>query len=409
MLKYLVASLAALGPLQAQHVPHVVVLHVSESAGIRRTTYPVNARVPFARGTMDDASHVRLVLKGAEVPAQIQAETRWPDGSVQWLDVDFNASIGPIETADYAVEYGPTVSALAPPRGLTVTDGPGTIQVGNVTFGKNASPLIRSVKYRDEDIGKGANGISFVDTVPRAGAGAEHDLVMDGATVKVVKPGPLYVALEYSGQVTVDATHRATAALSVEMPNSKTWVKISATIPDPDHRIQSIALHTPLALGAYPWLWDFGTAKGTYGVFRAATDRATLTQSMGADGEAHDWRTDLAAGGRPPQVSEVGSNSAGTRWGQIQDGKEVIAFAFEPPAQIAVSTIDLDGTGELALRVTRTPTASELHITAYEHFVASPVQVGAATTPAAMLSPLSAVCDGTQYASSGVQAPSGVR
>ncbi len=260
-MKPLIALLASAGLLQAQPAPQVVVLHVSESAGIRRTTYPVNARVPFARGTMADASHVRLLRQGAEVPAQFQVdqeEAQWPDGSVKWLDVDFNASIGPLETADYMVEYGPTVSASTLPRGLVVTDGPVTIQVGSVTFGKNASPLIRSVKYRDEDIGKGANGLSLVDA-----AGAAHEFVMDSAgTVKVIKPGPLYVVLQYHGQIAaLDTTYPV--VLTVEMPSNKTWVKISANVQAPADRVRSMAFQTPLAFGAYPWLWDFGTSKGT--------------------------------------------------------------------------------------------------------------------------------------------------
>ena len=67
---------------------------LKETAGIRRSAYPVNARVPLRAGALHEASHARLMINGAEAPVQLTVESAWPDGSVQWLDVDFNASLG---------------------------------------------------------------------------------------------------------------------------------------------------------------------------------------------------------------------------------------------------------------------------------------------------------------------------
>jgi hypothetical protein len=50
------------------------------------------------------------------------------------------------------------------------------------------------------------------------------------------------------------------------------------------------------------------------------------------------------------------------------------------------------------------PRAQHL-LTVYEHYVAPPVQIGAATSPSSILSPLSAVCDRKQYTAAGVPAP----
>jgi len=98
-------------------------LHVEETTGIRRTRYPVNARVPFPQGALARAAQVRLLRDDEEIPAQFSVGSRWPDGSVQWLSVDFNASIGPEETRPYRVEYGPEVSAGAGPgRGLALVE-----------------------------------------------------------------------------------------------------------------------------------------------------------------------------------------------------------------------------------------------------------------------------------------------
>src|SRR5204863_701136 len=112
------------------------------------------------------------------------------------------------------------VTLQTPARGLMVTETDDAIQVGgpvgNVRFGKNASPLIQSVKYRQEDIGSGKNGFTVTDS-----AGATHDLVMDGATgkVQIVKAGPLAVVVRYSGEVSLDANRRLPFTITVDMRN----------------------------------------------------------------------------------------------------------------------------------------------------------------------------------------------
>ena len=97
-------------------VERVAVL-VTETAGIRRFGYPVHARVPFATGQFSPTESARLRRDhdddDTEVPSQISAESHWPDGSVQWLSVHFNTSIGPGESQPYQVEYGAGIEASA--------------------------------------------------------------------------------------------------------------------------------------------------------------------------------------------------------------------------------------------------------------------------------------------------------
>src|SRR5271169_3611445 len=109
-------------------------LYVKETAGIRRMGFPVNARVPFPKGALANAADARLMSGDAEVSAQFSPESQWPDNSIQWLDVDFNASLAPSELHTYRVEYGSGVKPSSTPRGLTITQDVGTIQVGQVKF-----------------------------------------------------------------------------------------------------------------------------------------------------------------------------------------------------------------------------------------------------------------------------------
>jgi hypothetical protein len=397
----LVAVTMASAGLNAQSRGSISV-YVKESAGIRRTAYPVNARVPFRQGALADPANTRLMNGEMETPAQIAAETKWRDGSIQWLAVDFNASIGPMESQTYRLEYGGDVKATADARGLTVTENADGIDVGRVRFNKSGVPLLASVKYRGEDIGRGANGLTVTDTV-----GKEHDLTnAEGIRVEVVKRGPLYVMIRYSGAIVVDGSYRASFSMTAEMPNSKSWVKMTATVDDPGKRLQEISFHTPLALGALPWVWDFGTDHWTYGALRNSGDTVELSDAVKASG-LNQWKVGMRSNGQE-QTYETGvaDRSKIVRWGHLQDSKEVIAFVMETEGQPAGTyRITLAGDGQTAFRFATALPRAQHHLTVYEHYVAPPVQVGAATSPSSILSPLAAVCDRKQYAAAGLPAP----
>ena len=361
-------------------------IEVTEKTGNRRTEYPVSARVQLPRGALADAAHARLRLSDADAPAQYSAESRWDDGSVRWLDVDFNVSLGPSESRTYQLEYGPDVSPSALPRGLTVTDSADSIQVGNVKFSKSGSPLILSASYRGELIGQGPNGLAITDS-----SGARHDLsAAQSLKVELVKGGPLSVVVRYSGRMPIDGTYAVPFTLTCEMPNSKSWVKTSAVIEDPAARVKDILLETSLAFGEKPWIWDFSTDNGTYGVFRNAADAVLLTQTVDARGTNH-WTVQSGAQAelRPYESSTAARARAAAGWGHIMDAKAAVAFAIERfAAEAGTYTISLNGQGQAVFRFAPAQRSAERRLTVYEHFVATPVPIGAATSPTAMINPL---------------------
>ena len=114
------AALSATSML-AQPAVTTRVFHVRETMGIRRTEYPVSATFQLPKGALADTQHARVTTNGGEVPAQFTARATWDDGSVQTLDVDFNASVAPEEDRRYELQCGTGVTPGAPPsRGLTV-------------------------------------------------------------------------------------------------------------------------------------------------------------------------------------------------------------------------------------------------------------------------------------------------
>lgn len=402
------AIVVLLGTVVIQAQPgSQVPIHVTEPAGIRRSAFPVLAQVPLPRGALHDTARAKLVLNGADVPSQMTAVSRWTDGSIEWLDVDFNASPAPGETLEYALEYGPAVQPPAIARGLTVTEDSTGVQVGNIRFSRNGAPLLASVKYRDEAIASGANGLFVTDR-----SGGVHDLsASEGLTLDIAKRGPLMVQLKYSGTLPLDGAARATYVLTVEMPSSKSWVKLSAVVTDPARRVRDLSIQTPLALGPAPWVWDFGTTRWTYGALRGSNDSVVMSHTLQSP-TAAEWSVSTSSNGRE-QVYETSrpDNATFAGWGHLQGGREVVAFALERPGGVLPGTYRLTLSGSGATEFRFTPAApQERHVLAvYQHYVSVPVQIGAATSPAAILAPLVATIDRDQYVKSGVRMPSVAR
>jgi hypothetical protein len=81
-------------------------------------------------------------------------------------------------------------------------------------------------------------------------------------------------------------------------------------------------------------------------------------------------------------------------WGHFQDGKSAVAFGVEGFGKAAGTyTISLDGRGQTSFRFAPAEPATLHQLTLYEHFVPTPIAVGAATNPTSMLNPPVVVLD----------------
>jgi hypothetical protein len=367
---------------------HAIDLDVAETAGIRRTEFPVEDFVlQIPSGRLPDLEHIRLRLGANDAPCQFTAIERWPDQSVRRVSLDFNVSIGPGETRQYRVEYGPdTPAGPAAGRGLTVTEDSDSIQVGTLRFSKTGFPLIRSANYRGEFIGTGVNGLVIVDS-----AGNRHDFSQaTGVAVEVNRRGPLNVALHYSGRVPLDGPRHVQADVVLTMPNSKSWVRATAVVTGGAGLVRELAFDLPLGFGPHPWTWDLGTDSGTYGAFRTATDTVSFTQKIGSR-EQTGWTTRTRTGSSDERLYE---SSAGRRdaiasgWAHLVDGTKAVAFAIPRFDANGLHTIRFGGDGHTSVSFAADGQPPAHTLSVVYHFVAAPVAIGAATSPAAILSPL---------------------
>jgi hypothetical protein len=355
---------------------------------MRRTEYPVRAPIALPQGALRDNEHAVLRAGDAEVAAQYTAASRWPDGSVKQLDIDFNASLAPGETKTYALAYGDETRPQATPRGLAVSESAEAIQVGNTRFSKNAAPLIASANYRGELISSNPDARNGIAVTTKTGTRIDVSHA-EGLTVDIVKRGPLNVELRYAGRLAVDAAYSTPFVLDVEMPNSKSWVKLSAVVEDPGRRLSSVAIETPLSFGAFPWTWDVATANGTYGAFRTAADSVMFTQTIDAKG-GNNWRAEIGPDNdrRLYEASTGGSSAVAFGWSHFQGANAAVAFAIDNfGKQPGAYSVSLNGRGQASFSFAASEPAPDHRLTLFEHFVSTPVPIGAATSPASILRP----------------------
>ena len=124
-------------PLHAQAVK-TITLQVSETTGIRRTEYPVSARVEVPRGGLAGLDHVRLradggrrrraVLGGVPLGRSVGARAR--TGLQRQHRTPANRAAIRSSTVQMSTR------SASVPRGLTLVEEAEAIQVGNMKFGE---------------------------------------------------------------------------------------------------------------------------------------------------------------------------------------------------------------------------------------------------------------------------------
>ncbi len=207
--------------------------------------------------------------------------------------------------------------------------------------------------------------------------------------VEVTRAGPIAAQVRYTGAVAIGGG-RLPFTITLSVPNSKSWVKYSVSIDDPLHQVRDVAFTTSLALGAFPWSWDFGTGSRSYGALRTTGDAVTLVQSVVRPGAA-DWQIRVRnASGESVQERAAGKRPAiAEGWGHLEGPDRALAFAVEDFArQPGEYSIVLAGDGQLAFRFAPSDPAGTHSFAVYQHYVSVPVSVGAATSPIAMATPL---------------------
>ncbi|MFQ5808705.1 MAG: hypothetical protein ACE5JM_03710, partial [Armatimonadota bacterium] len=158
--------------------------------------WPVTTGLPFPRGCIGDESNVRLLdASGDEAPCQARVTCRWPDGSVRWVLLDFQADLEAGVGAQFAVEYGSEVRRGPAPEGIDVTRGDGALTVDTgavrVSFDRDGSGLMREIALRDEG--------GTLTPITRGGAPPVVKLVGEDGKTYTTLSAPEEVLVEEAG------------------------------------------------------------------------------------------------------------------------------------------------------------------------------------------------------------------
>jgi hypothetical protein len=150
------AALACLlsAPVLALEVP----LTVEEPAGAERRLEVVSGGIPLPEGKYKDAAAFSLFDGGAEVPVQVDAMAKYPDGSLHWVLVSSPVSLP--AKGKKTLTLRDTPGKAAPPNPVTVKETGDLVEVSNglVSFSVNKASFngFESVKLGGKEVFRAA-------------------------------------------------------------------------------------------------------------------------------------------------------------------------------------------------------------------------------------------------------------
>ncbi len=353
---------------------------LKETAGLRRFSYPVHTIVPG----LDPSGAYRLVRNGKDVGAQFRpfvdlaGKTR--------LALDFNTNAGPLDIETY--EIVEMIEASAPGRSPEIRrEGKALAVKGGLawSFESSASGLLLDVKTVGRDY---TSGRSLILEVGASGRKLE---VQPHGELEVTRQGPFAVGLRQKVRIASQDSRELNATVDLTLPSSKSWIEVDWRIDDPRVQIETLGLASQLAVGEGPTLVDFGADSTVYTVLKGQ-ERAVMVSGRVRKGESDGpgWTIKKAKAGESGETLATGERTA-EGWAHVMDQRRATAIGFEGFADTANrrQSIEIQAEGKVTLvSAYLTKSAGHKHLHAWYHFVPMPVQIGAATSPQAMMNPL---------------------
>jgi hypothetical protein len=313
--------------------------------------------------------------------------------------LEFNASPGPFEVENYVVIAGDDGQPNPEPRGgMSVKAENGTIDVTHqpyITYSlaESLAGFLRSVRNSGTEFLRPNSAGFFVSFRGRksyleATRGAAAKL----PRVQLTRQGPMAAGLSLDHAIQLDETSH-----------------LASSIADPEDRIESMGLDLDLRLEGEPILIDCG-ARST--VYTTLEPRERIVFEAGhpldIQGRELHWAIRKGSSTSPLLLEACGEKGSGREpegWVHVMDRTRCTAMAvadFGKPAQAhgTHDRFEIEAKGLLRFERrfrTEKPEARSAKSPALDmkknlrfwiHFVTMPVQLGAKTSPQAMLAPL---------------------
>jgi hypothetical protein len=283
------------------------VVTVTEGAGVARKHWPITFGFPFRAGSLTDPAKVFLedASGGGRLAVQNRVLSRWPDGSVRWLQLDAGADLAPRQTRKFRVRIGD-----APRRshsGVRVSDSAAGVEIdtGRLRFivPKTRLALLDAV-HLDGAAAAGGAVTSFLR------ATEERGVPPAPASVRIVENGHQRARVEIRGEY----VNRFRYVIRIDAFAGQPFVRVLHTFENhgdlPYAPLRQLAVDIPLDL-------EFGAAYTT-GLVHGAPLKGRVPEG-GADLLQLDNET----------LSHRGKKLAarGAGWADLYDGKRGVAVA----------------------------------------------------------------------------------
>ncbi|MEN6402063.1 MAG: hypothetical protein ABFD94_08955, partial [Armatimonadia bacterium] len=183
-----------------------IALSVTETTAARRPDWPVSSGVPFRQGQF--YKNDTLILTGpgdAPVPLQWEPLAYWPDGSVQWALLDFQASPRPGGKSRYGLHIGkPTAASPGPAEPvhiarranlITISTGPLQLTIDTSDFRLLNSLMTRNAKGDFVELLAPSDGL-----VLRDADGETYTGWRGPVTATIERRGPIRATVALKGQ-----------------------------------------------------------------------------------------------------------------------------------------------------------------------------------------------------------------
>ncbi len=220
-----------------------VELIVEEPAGIERIMEPVTCGVPLPEGYASSPGELALSLDGSQLPVEVREVSRWPDGSLRWVHLDFQLSVSAHGSCRLLLDKGEKVSfdskleVLEEKNSITVNTGKLEVQVRRARF--NVIDMLRVAgedgKQQSMLIPRHGGGIvAWSDSVPYRSA------LDPGSELSVESSGPLRTVLRAKGRlVSKDGNALLNYVCRLYFYNDSPVVRMALSVENRDSVIQS--------------------------------------------------------------------------------------------------------------------------------------------------------------------------
>jgi hypothetical protein len=176
--------------------------------------FPVTGGIPLARGALKDSRALRLTAGPRDVPVQTEVLAWWPDHSIKWLLLDFQAVPG---ERDLQLHYGQGNTPARPVQAVMAStrDGSVSINTGVLAFNVRAGGcgFLEDLSFRGARVFESAGRrLHFMDalhcnrpadyhpmsrSIPNAQPDPSQLIVTD---VSLEKAGPLHAVVRIDGR-----------------------------------------------------------------------------------------------------------------------------------------------------------------------------------------------------------------